>query len=197
VTKLKIIYSHPQEKYIFDKYKDAFAEYGEQLPNVDQPVDKDKAEQTSNDLIRVWEPKEVVFVKNLNWFYDCDFKIEQWTGYLIRSRICPYSPEEKFFAISLFKNTNEQLKTIGHELFHQPFHLHWEEECLEIFEDEEIVHCLKEALPELLNTPKFNLSKEKDIGWGDPCEKFIRHLIRKYYEKKGPFKFADFLKFIS
>lgn len=197
MAKLKIIYSHKKEIYIFNKYKNAFEEHERELPDISQPANKNKTEKVSQELIEAWEPKEENFIKNLNWFYDCDFKSKEWTAYLIRSRICPYSPDEKFFTISLNKPLSSQLNTIGHELFHQPFHLHWEEKCLKIFKDEKIVRCLKEALPELLNTSEFNLSEEQDIGWGNPCEKFIRHLIQKYYKENGLFRFEDFLNSIK
>jgi hypothetical protein len=195
--KLKITYSHDKEIYIVDKYQDAFKEYGEKIPEVKRPADKSRAEKIVKKLRRAWEPKETDFIEKLNRFYDCDFKIKGWSAYLIRSRICPYSPEKKFFAVSFNKSREEQLNTIGHELFHQLFHLYWEDQCLEIFKDNQIVHCLKEALAEMLNTPKFNLSKEKDIGWNKPGEQFIRHLIRNYYQKNGFFTFEDFLNLIG
>lgn len=194
MTKLKITYSHEKEKYIFDKYQKAFKEYEEKLANVDRPADKEKAEQVSKELAKAWKPKEEHFIKNLNWFYDCDFEISGWSAYLIRSRICPYSPEEKFFAVPINKPIEKQLNTIGHELFHQPFHLYWEEKCQDKLKDKQLVHCLKEALPELLNTPKFNLSKELDIGWDDPGEQRIRNLIKEYYQDKGAFTFEEFWK---
>jgi len=197
MAKLSITYNHDKEKYIFNKYRDAFEEHEGKSPNLNQPADKKKANKIAQELRQAWEPKEKEFIKNLNWFYDCEFKIDGWTGYLIRSRICPYSPDEKFFAISLDKPLSDQLLTIGHELFHQPFHFHWEEKCLEIFQDEQVVHCLKESLTELLNTPKFNLTDEIDPGWGDPCEEFIRHLIKKYHRENGPFKFKAFLQWIK
>ena len=95
-----------------------------------------------------------------------------------------------------FTSIETQLKIIGHELFHQPFHLYWEEKCKKIFPDL-VIRSLKEALPELLNTPEFKLSEVKDEGHPEPGEQFIRHLIRKYYQTHEPFKFEEFLESIS
>lgn len=195
--KLKISYSHQREVYIVDKYKDAFKKYGEEIPEVKRPAEKSRSEKIVQNLTRAWHKKEDNFIEKLNQFYDCDFEIKGWSAYLIRSRICPYSPDEKFFAVSFNKSLEKQLNTIGHELFHQPFHLYWENECMEIFKNEEVVHNLKEALAEMLNSPEFNLSEEKDVGWDEPCEQFIRQLIRNYYQKKGFFTFKDFLNYLN
>ncbi len=197
MAELNITYSHNKEIYIVNKYVDAFEKFGAEIPNVEKSADKEKTGQTVRRLRKLWTPKEDKFIERLNWFYDCDFEINGWSAYLIRSRICPYSPEEKFFAVSLDKSTKKQLNTIGHELFHQPFHLYWEDKCLEKLKDEQLVHNLKEALAELLNTPEFNISKEIDIGWDNPGEQQIRNLIKEYYQENGAFTFQEFWEEMS
>ena len=178
---------------------------GHSVPDLTEPASKAEVVEAIKRISKAWEPKEEEFIKQLNWFYDCDFNPEGWTAYLSRFPIYPYWTLEKWFAIP-FNSVEKQLKTIGHELFHQPFHLYWQEKCEEIFKDVKnpkkakknlVVESLKEALPELLNTPEFKLSDVKDKGHPEPGEQFIRHLIRKYYKEHGPFKFQEFMDLIS
>ena len=205
MAKLKIAYSHEKELFIVDKYKGRLQKEGREVSDVAKPAPEDKVSGVIRKLTKAWEPKEENFIKQLNQFYDSDFDLSGWTAYLIRFPICPYWTKDKWFAMS-FNPVEKELKTIGHELFHQPFHLYWQEKCEEIFADVRnpkgakenlVVRALKEALPELLNTPKFKLSEVKDEGHPEPGEQFIRHLIRKYYQAHGPFKFEEFLESIS
>lgn len=163
---------------------------------------QDKVEKSIERLNQEWAIREAEFVEKLNWFYESNFEIQGWTAFLIRYPICPYYTPDKWFAVS-FNPVAKQLKTIGHELFHQPFHLFWQRKCEKIFrdvynpegvEDILVVRDLKEALPELLNTPEFKLSDVIDKGHPEPGEQLFRHLIRKYYQDHGPFTFKEFLK---
>ena len=205
MTKLKIVYSHEKEQRIAKNFKKKLEKMGFTVPDLTKPAVEDKIAEATKNLTKVWQPKEEKFIKQLNRFYDCDFNLGGWTACLSRFPIYPYWTFEKWFAAP-FDSVEKQLKTIGHELFHQPFHLYWQKKCEEIFKDVKnpkkakknlVVRSLKEALPELLNTPEFKISDVKDEGHPEPGEQFIRHLIRKYYKTHGPFKFEDFLKFIS
>ena len=195
MAKLKIAYSHEKEQRVAEKFAGRLKKMGRPVPDLTESADKDKVAEAIEKLTKAWESKEEKFIKQLNWFYDCDFDLDGWTAYLIRFPICPYWTEEKWFGVA-FTSVETQLKIIGHELFHQPFHLYWQEKCKKIFPDL-VIRSLKEALPELLNTPEFKLSDVKDEGHPEPGEQFIRHLIRKYYKTHGPFKFEEFLKSIS
>ena len=146
------------------------------VPDLSKPAAEDKVTEAIEKLTQVWEPKEENFIKQLNWFYDCEFDLDGWTAYLSRFPIYPYWTFEKWFAIP-FGPVEKQLKTIGHELFHQPFHLYWQVRCEGIFKNVKnpkkakknlVVRSLKEALPELLNAPEFKLSNVKDEGHPEP-----------------------------
>jgi len=195
MVKLKIAYSHEKEQRVAKKFTDRLVKMGRPVPDLTEPAAEDKVIETVEKLTKAWAPKEENFIKQLNQFYGSNFDLSGWTACLIRFPICPYWTKEKWFGVD-FTSIETQLKIIGHELFHQPFHLYWEEECKKIFPNLAI-RPLKEALPELLNTPEFKLSEVKDDGHPEPGEQFIRHLIRKYYKAHGPFKFKEFLEFIS
>ncbi len=195
MVKLEIAYSHDKEQRVATKFTDKLKKMGRPVPDLAEPATEDKVTTAVDKLTKAWEPKEENFIKQLNQFYDSDFDLSGWTAYLIRFPICPYWTEEKWFGVH-FTSIETQLKIIGHELFHQPFHLYWEEKCKKIFPDL-VTRSLKEALPELLNTPEFKLSDVKDEGHPEPGEQFIRHLIRKYYKTNGLFKFKEFLESIS
>ena len=93
-------------------------------------------------------------------------------------------------------------KTIGHELFHQPFHLFWEEKCKKLLQNgpfsagivDSMVYSLKEALPELLNMTEFNLSDERDSGHPESGEQIVRYMLRRFYKERGAFTFGEFLE---
>jgi len=205
MAKLKIAYSHEKEQRVAKGFADKLRKMGRPVPDLTEPAAEDKAAEAVEKLTKAWEPKGESFIKKLNQFYNSDFDLSGWTAYLIRFPICPYWTKEKWFGVNL-TSIETQLKIIGHELFHQPFHLYWEKKCEEIFanvrnpkgaKENLVVRALKEALPELLNTPEFKLSEVKDEGHPEPGEQFIRHLIRKYYQTHGPFKFKEFLESIS
>ena len=207
MPKLNLVYSHEKELFIANSQKERL-----ETVNVDfdflrlsQPAADDKISSSISELKKEWGLKEEWFIRQLGWFYDCDFDLNGWTAYLIRYPIRPYSTPEKWFAVS-FNPVSKQLKNIGHELFHQPFHLFWQKKCEEIFKnivnpewakENLVARDLKEALPELLNTKEFNLSEEPDNGHPESGEQFFRHLIRKYYRDHGPFTFEEFLKSIA
>lgn len=204
MAKLKIAYSHEKEQRVANNFVDKLKSLGRPIPDLNDPAAEGKAAEAVKKLAKAWEPKEEEFINQLNWFYDCDFNLRGWTAHLIRFPICPYWTEEKWFGVH-FTSVETQLKIIGHELFHQPFHLFWQEKCEEIFKDVKnpkgagrnlVVRSLKEALPELLNTPEFKLSDAKDEGHPEPGEQFVRHLICNYYKAYGPFTFKEFLDFV-
>jgi len=199
---LKIIYSHKKELQIAEIYTKVVKKRGLKVTNIENPAGEKQVKSAIQKISKVWEPKEEDFIKKLNWFYNCDFEIKGWTAYLSRFPIYPYWPKGKWFSTP-FEKTDKQLQIIGHELFHQPFHLYWQDKCEGIFanvrnpknaKENLVVKGLKEALPELLNTPDFKLSNCKDRGHAEPCEQFFRHLIRKYYKNNGYFKFEQFLQ---
>jgi len=205
MAKLNITYSHEKELFVVSKYGSKLVEMGREVADVSEPAPEDKTFPAIESLIKAWEPKEAEFIKQLNWFYDCDFELSGWAAYMVRFPICPYSTTGKWFAVS-FNPVARELSTIGHELFHQPFHLFWQDKCEKIFEKVRspknanknlVVSSLKEALPELQNTPEFRLSDAPDRGHSEPGEQFIRHLIRKYYREHGPFTFEEFLNSIT
>lgn len=196
MAKLKIVYSHEKEQRIAGKFKEKLEKMGFPVPDLSKPAAGDTITEAVEKLTKSWEPKEEKFIKQLNWFYDCNFNLDGWTACLSRFPIYPYWTFEKWFAVP-FNSVEKQLKTVGHELFHQPFHLYWQEKCKEIFKKNLVVRSLKEALPELLNTSEFRLSNIPDEGHPEPGEQFIRHLIRKYYKAHGPFKFQEFIESIS
>ena len=205
MAKLKIAYSHEKEQRIAKNFKEKLEKMGFPVPDLTKPAVEDKITEATENLTKAWAPKEEKFIKQLNWFYACDFSLDGWTAYLSRFPIYPYWTFEKWFAVP-FNSVEKQLKTIGHELFHQPFHLYWQEKCGKIFASVKnpknakknlVVESLKEALPGLLNTPEFKLSEVKDEGHPEPGEQFIRHLIRKYYQAHNSFKFEEFIESIS
>lgn len=201
MAKLKIAYSYEKEQRVAKKFADKLGKTGRPVPDLTEPAAKDRVAEDVKKLTKAWKPKEEKFIKKLNWFYDSDFDLKGWTAYLIRFPICPYWTKEKWFGVS-FNPIERQLQNVGHEIFHQPFHTCWQKKCEEIFSgvknprgagENLVVRSLKEALPELLNTPEFKISDVKDEGHPEPGEQFIRHLIRKYYKAHGPFIFKEFL----
>lgn len=132
MSKLEITYNHKKEQFVANEYGNELIKQERKILDVSQPAPKERREPSIDRLTKVWKAKEEEFIKNLNRFYDCEFNLEGWTAYLVRFPICPYSIEEKWFALS-FNPVSEQLTAIGHELFHQPFHLFWEEKCKDIF----------------------------------------------------------------
>ncbi|MBU1111047.1 hypothetical protein KKB83_05540 [Patescibacteria group bacterium] len=201
MAKLNITYSHEKEIFIVNKHKEELRKKGEAVTDVSSPGDEQKVSGSLRKLSSKWEKKEAHFIKQLNWFYDCDFKIDGWTAYMIRFPICPYWTPEKWFAVS-FNPVPKAFKTIGHELFHQPFHLFWEEKCKKLLQKgtfsagmvDSMVYSLKEALPELLNMPEFNLSDIRDVGHPEPGEQIVRYMLRRFYKVRGVFTFKEFLE---
>lgn len=198
MPKLKIDYSYDIERMIAKKYKEALDKFGFNTDHLSEPAPDEKIQGVITNVIKHWEPKEVEFIANLNKFYDCDFDLTGWVAYLVRVSICPYWTKDKWFAVS-FNKVEKMLKTIGHELFHQPFHLFWEATCRKMLvgssDADANIQALKEALPELLNTPEFKLSDVEDKGHDDPREQDARKLIKTYYKENGLFTFGEFLAY--
>ena len=137
MAKLKIAYSYEKEQRIAKSFKEKLEKMGFPVPDLTKPAAEDEITKATENLAKAWAPKEEKFIKQLNWFYNCDFNLDGWTAYLSRFPIYPYWTFEKWFAVP-FNSVEKQLKTIGHELFHQPFHLYWQEKCEEIFKNTKI-----------------------------------------------------------
>ena len=202
---LEVGYSHSIEQRVFNNFKVTVEKLGLRVSDLTAPVEEITASEAIEKLICEWGTKERSFVNQLSRFYSCNFDLAGWTAYLSRFPIYPYWTSEKWFTVP-FGSIDKQLKTIGHELFHQPFHLYWQKKCEGVFKEVKnprdakenlVVRSLKEALPELLNTPEFKISDVVDDGHPEPCEQLLRYAIRKHYANYGPFTFEEFLKVIS
>lgn len=134
---------------------------------------------------RIWRKIEKQFFKRLA-------KVTQkpvfWNNFkccLTTGMMCPYSPKEKLFMISMWQPITANTTTICHEIFHLQFLYYYGDYCRK-FLSEEQKEDLKEAMTFILNTDFGDLMAGYDNGY--PNHQELRKKLKFVWLKEKNFK---------
>jgi len=104
---------------------------------------------------------------------------------LTTGRMCPYSPKEKLFMISMWQPISANISTICHEILHLQFLYYYGDYCRK-FLSEQQKEDLKEAITFILNTDFGDLFAGYDHGY--PNHQELREKLKSIWLKDKNFK---------
>jgi len=133
----------------------------------------------------IWRKVEVKYFKRLAKITQKPILWNHFRCYVTTGMMCPYSPKEKLFMMSMWRPIAANITTICHEIFHLQFLYYYEDYCKK-FLSEEQKEDLKETMTFMLNTDFGDLLAGYDHGY--PNHQKLRGKLEKIWHKDKNFK---------
>ncbi len=155
---------------------------GQELENINNNFYNSQILQIfTKTLNNSWKTIEKEYQERIEKITKKPFVKGKINAYLTTISKCPYSPEEKWFMVSVFNNIFGCMQTAGHELFHLQFHKYFFKK-VEKQIGAQKTHELKESLTILLNLEFKDLWFVEDKGYEQ--HKDLRNFIKEQWQSQ-------------
>lgn len=140
------------------------------------------------DINKEWLKIEKDFLTKLEKIHKKSFPYNSVKGVVSSANRFGYNPNQRWFAVSMFRNKFMAIDIATHELMHFMFHKYYWKICSDKELSWKQIWDIKESLTVILNLEFSNIRFEEDYGY--PEHKKIRTTIEKSWKKNHNFRKA-------